>query len=587
MNLKTRFKKLEDNIRFTSSKISNAVENRRLNNYCDIINRIYADYQKDKTHMSKILRTTSPQTRTRLTHQEAVANITKILAKALNLNVSLAETIASNHDIGHTFYGHDGGWWISEIEKDEGTGYLSHNAQGPRMLIYGQNIHDKIMQEIKHFHPTLSERKLDKIRKNLWKVDDGIWCHNGETSEKEFRPNLNKTESDFIGELKSGYVIEGFENNNTISASTIEGCLIRPADIISYFCRDIVDGLREGLLSELNQEYISALNKFGVSNREINAYLVKQDFETLSRRIENVVIKAVIDNSDKNCIRIPESVSISVKKMRTLNNENIVNKVTRPTEATVFPSAIRELRNIYKDILLDNNLLERLRTANTDLSINQELAQKYEQSEFSEDYPRLVTELSQGKSSHDKITPHMQFLEWICRISPEHYQFLENVVDDCIIHTARQETMEAIEFLRNSTTPEENGRFRMRNARVLNAMKHFEQNEITDSNIETYISSVVEKIYSGGDINYLSKENRMAKKLATFFIGELNDVEFIRILVDNGLITRDQLEDLHQKFVDIDFDNDDGLSITDAWRKIAAKQGSILQGSHPTEEIEY
>src|SRR5215212_10768484 len=46
--------------------------------------------------------------RTRLTHTMEVAAISRNIARALQLNEDLAETIALAHDLGHSAFGHNG-----------------------------------------------------------------------------------------------------------------------------------------------------------------------------------------------------------------------------------------------------------------------------------------------------------------------------------------------------------------------------------------------------------------------------------------------------------------------------------------------
>lgn len=63
-----------------------------------------------------------------------------------------------------------------------------------------------------------------------------------------------------------------------------------------------------------------------------------------------------------------------MNELRTLNNEKIVNYVVLEEDQKTYPKAIRNLMNRYKDIILENGILERLKNANKDMDINQELS---------------------------------------------------------------------------------------------------------------------------------------------------------------------------------------------------------------------
>jgi len=71
----------------------------------------------------------------------------------------------------------------------------------------------------------------------------------------------------FLGGINGSTGIIGasrFENAKT----TIEGCLMKLSDIISYVAQDLADGLQEGLISELDDTYIDIFSNFGISKDE-------------------------------------------------------------------------------------------------------------------------------------------------------------------------------------------------------------------------------------------------------------------------------------------------------------------------------
>ncbi|MFL6548709.1 MAG: dGTP triphosphohydrolase, partial [Povalibacter sp.] len=70
--------------------------------------------------------------RTRLTHSIEVAQIARTIARALQLNETLAEAICLAHDLGHTPFGHACQDALNECMKSYGG--FEHNLQSLRVV---------------------------------------------------------------------------------------------------------------------------------------------------------------------------------------------------------------------------------------------------------------------------------------------------------------------------------------------------------------------------------------------------------------------------------------------------------------------
>ncbi len=72
--------------------------------------------------------------RSRLTHTLEVANLARVLAARLKLDVELAEVVALGHDLGHPPFGHAGERALDECMA--GHGGFEHNAHALRVVEY-------------------------------------------------------------------------------------------------------------------------------------------------------------------------------------------------------------------------------------------------------------------------------------------------------------------------------------------------------------------------------------------------------------------------------------------------------------------
>jgi dGTPase len=160
---------------------------------------------EDKTQV--FTRRYSDHFRNRLTHTIEVAQITRTVAAALDLNVDLAEALALVHDLGHPPFGHAGEKALDAAMRSHGL-FFDHNLHALRIVedfeqryaaFRGLNLTFEVREGIiKHSrdydagtHPELAEYLLDQrppleaqlidltdeIGYNTADLDDGYEAH--------------------------------------------------------------------------------------------------------------------------------------------------------------------------------------------------------------------------------------------------------------------------------------------------------------------------------------------------------------------------------------------------------------------------
>ena len=160
----------------------------------------------------------------RVLHVQLVSKIARTISRLLRLNEDLTEAIALGHDIGHTPFGHDGEGFLSELCESHGIGRFLHNIQSVRFL-------EKI------------EKKGRGCNLSL-QVLDGIFCHDGELHSQILEPRKGKDFEDLVEEMER----KSQDPSIDVVPMTLEGCVVRMADTISYIGRDIEDAIRLGLI---------------------------------------------------------------------------------------------------------------------------------------------------------------------------------------------------------------------------------------------------------------------------------------------------------------------------------------------------
>ncbi|MBN2033674.1 MAG: HD domain-containing protein [Deltaproteobacteria bacterium] len=219
----------------------------------------------------------------RVLHVQLVSKIARTCGRLLSLNEDLIEAIALGHDIGHCPFGHDGERLLSELSLEHGLGHFLHNIQGVRFL-----------QEI--------ERKGKGWNLSL-QVLDGILCHDGEVHNRALRPHQGKTFARMEEEIKE----KQREPMKEIWPATMEGCVVRMADTISYVGRDIEDAIRLGIVTrkEVPEECRRVL---GETNGTI-VYILVEDL--------------VFNSLERNHVCFSKDVSEALRKLKDFNYHSI------------------------------------------------------------------------------------------------------------------------------------------------------------------------------------------------------------------------------------------------------------------------
>jgi dGTPase len=164
--------------------------------------------------------------RTRLTHTLEVSQIARTIAKVLRLHEELTEAIALGHDLGHTPFGHA-----------------------------GERVLDSLMPGgFRHYEQSL--RIVDVLE------------HDGEGL------NLSFEVRDGIGRHSKGKDGSPVGVDPAKRAATLEGQIMRVADLIAYVNHDIDDAVRAGVIDpeELPRHAVTTL---GASSSARIARMVK------------------------------------------------------------------------------------------------------------------------------------------------------------------------------------------------------------------------------------------------------------------------------------------------------------------------
>jgi dGTPase len=151
--------------------------------------------------------------RTRLTHSLEVAQIGRVIARALGLDEDLTEALCLAHDLGHPPFGHAGEAALSGAMERHGG--FCHNAQALRTVM-----------RIECPYPEHDGLNL------TWDLLEGLAKHNGPVAAPGWA----------LAELDAAFPLD------LATWPSLEAQVAAVADDIAYDNHDIDDGLRAGFL---------------------------------------------------------------------------------------------------------------------------------------------------------------------------------------------------------------------------------------------------------------------------------------------------------------------------------------------------
>tara|TARA_B100001057_G_scaffold485892_1_gene566212 strand:+ start:89 stop:1207 length:1119 start_codon:yes stop_codon:yes gene_type:complete len=228
-----------------------------------------ASFRRLKHKTQVFVNTEGDHYRTRITHSIEVAQIARSIARYLNLNEDLAETLSLAHDLGHTPFGHAGEDALNECMEYHGG--FDHNLQTLRIIMFLEN------KYLKFSGLNLSIETIE-----------GLLKHNGPVDDLDLVDDL-------IG-------IKNFKNKiNFKTYPSLEAQISAISDDIAYNNHDIQDGLNANLFKieelieidffrDIYKKYKKRINK---QNYKIAIYQIIRDSI-------DFMIKDLINNTKNN-----------------------------------------------------------------------------------------------------------------------------------------------------------------------------------------------------------------------------------------------------------------------------------------------
>lgn len=248
----------------------------------------------------------------RVLHVQLVSKVARTIGRFLRLNEDLIEAIALGHDIGHAPFGHEGETYLSQLCRTSGIGYFNHNVQSVHFL-------DRVEKKGKGWN--LCMQTLD-----------GILCHDGEVHQRRLSPQRDKSFSTLDRELME----KTNRPDTALVPMTLEGCVVRMADTISYIGRDIEDAIRLDLIKR--SDLPSGVTRLlGNTNGTI-----------VYRLVTDLIQHSTPDAS----LSFSPDISTALKKLKDFNYEHIYLNPKIKQNSQIIEQLFRHLFDTFLEDLV-------------------------------------------------------------------------------------------------------------------------------------------------------------------------------------------------------------------------------------------
>ncbi len=260
----------------------------------------------------------------RVLHVQLVSRVARTIGRFLHLNEDLIEAIALGHDIGHPPFGHDGEHVLSSLCIENNLPPFQHNIQSVRFL-------DHLERKGKGWN--LAVQTLD-----------GILCHDGEIHNRRISHTGDYSFSLFDKKLQQKVNDKKFH----LQPMTLEGCVVRLADTVSYIGRDIEDAILLGLVDrqDLPKECVKLL---GDTNGSIVYNLVTNLIT------QSLVTRPGSPIEEENYIGFSEDISNALNELKKFNYTKIYLNPTIKIDLPLIEDCYTKLFNYYLEHLDNTN----------------------------------------------------------------------------------------------------------------------------------------------------------------------------------------------------------------------------------------
>ena len=273
-----------------------------------------ASFRRLKHKTQVFVNTEGDHFRTRITHSIEVAQIARSIAKYLNLNEDLTETLSLAHDLGHTPFGHAGEDALNECMDNFGG--FDHNLQTLRIVMFLEN---------KYF-------KFKGLNLSIETLE-GLLKHNGPVED-----------TDLVNSLIGLKTFKKRINFNTYPS--LEAQISAISDDIAYNNHDIQDGIKANLfkIEELieidffKSIYLKYKNKINKTNYKIATYQIVRDSIDL-------MIRDLLTNTKKN---------LKKQKIKSIKDIGIAGKPLVSFSEKIQNSE-REIKSFLRTKMYQNN----------------------------------------------------------------------------------------------------------------------------------------------------------------------------------------------------------------------------------------